>query len=180
MFPYVSDVVAIESKCHHGLRNDAAVFAGLWLGGKMNGLFVCEEVSCFFPCNSTPFLNILTHFVSKLDEVTLTTRTYRGEMHNNERHGLGVLLDADGSVLKYALHAPPPYGVNAQPVHYMSCCDMCLFGSCTVTLGNMQGTWCRGHLQSSHQLPRQLLADVITVCIRKLFPRILLRNTDHR
>ncbi len=57
---------------------------------------------------------------------------------------------------------------------------MPLFGSSTVTLGNMQGTWSRGHLQSSHQLPRQLLADVNTVSIRKLFPRFLLRNTDHR
>ena len=62
----------------------------------------------------------------------------------------------------------------------ISGCDMRLFGSSTVTLGNMQGTWSRGHLQSSHQLPRQLLADVNTVCIRKLFPRFLLRNTDHR
>ena len=25
-------------------RNDGSRFAGLWLGGEMNGLFVCEEV----------------------------------------------------------------------------------------------------------------------------------------
>jgi hypothetical protein len=55
----------------------------------------------FFPHNIWRF----THFLSKLDEGTLTTRTYRGEMRNNERHGLGALLDADGSVLKYELEA---------------------------------------------------------------------------
>jgi hypothetical protein len=25
-------------------RDDGSNFAGLWLGGKMNGLFVCDEV----------------------------------------------------------------------------------------------------------------------------------------
>ena len=62
----------------------------------------------------------------------------------------------------------------------ISCRDMYFFGSSTVTLGNMQGTWSRGHLQSSHQLPRQLLADVITVCVRKLSPRFLQYNTNDR
>ena len=30
-------------------RNDGSRFAGLWLGGEMNGLFVCEEVQIVWP-----------------------------------------------------------------------------------------------------------------------------------
>ncbi len=45
--------------------------------------------------------SLIVVFNWQLIERTLSIETYRGEMHNNERCGLGQLLDQDGAIILY-------------------------------------------------------------------------------
>jgi hypothetical protein len=60
------------------VRHDGSRFAGLWLGGKMNGLFVCEEVPL---CELDLILlhscsNVLPPLFRKLDTMTLVLASF--------------------------------------------------------------------------------------------------------
>ncbi len=47
--------------------------------------------------------SLIVVFNWQLIERTLSIETYRGEMHNNERCGLGQLLDQEGAIILYKL-----------------------------------------------------------------------------
>lgn len=112
-----------------------------------------------FQCSS-PALSKARHndaCFGQFCQTTLETLTFRGEMRNNERHGLGQLLDHNGNILKYRRSSSADTRVFAPAVQMINT------PACSFTHDRMQGTWSEDRFVDSHEVPRQLLADVITV-----------------